>query len=477
MGDLPYIISDWVKGEHFYGRGQLCQALAARQERCVYLAGTRRIGKTSLMLRLAAQLSPHAIYCDLMRAGGGEQLDEARLVALMRRQLAQQSSASPQLRASRADWDRETASLCGWLEEVSWRWEELGISVTLLWDEAELLRRLPTATLMPLRAILQHSESLRAIVCASKGLADLNERWRDDFVSPFLFGFRTCYIAGLSDEEADELIRQRGRVAVASRSADIIRAWSGNHPFLLQSLCGRLYDGGRLREPDEHDLHVDAAMAGLFHVDASYLSPSEQAILSALARQGALAPAELAQHTGLAGEAIHSFAAGMAELGMLRLTEGRWRVGSEFLALWARMQPAPLAAITDLASLEVIDPELQQLELARAEQRRRARAIESQPRDAAPVDGALSDVRARIAAIDRQLARRSEQIAPAQQPLSERERAVLRLVAAGLTNQEIARELTIALDTVKAHLKHISEKLGAANRAQAVARAQELGLL
>ncbi len=46
-----------------------------------------------------------------------------------------------------------------------------------------------------------------------------------------------------------------------------------------------------------------------------------------------------------------------------------------------------------------------------------------------------------------------------------------------MTNQEIARELTIALDTVKAHLKHISSKLGAQNRAQAVARAKELGVI
>ena len=54
---------------------------------------------------------------------------------------------------------------------------------------------------------------------------------------------------------------------------------------------------------------------------------------------------------------------------------------------------------------------------------------------------------------------------------------MLRLVAAGMSNPEIARELTIAIDTVKAHLKHIAVKLEAASRAQAVARAKELGLL
>jgi LuxR family maltose regulon positive regulatory protein len=63
------------------------------------------------------------------------------------------------------------------------------------------------------------------------------------------------------------------------------------------------------------------------------------------------------------------------------------------------------------------------------------------------------------------------------EPLSERELQVLRLMAEGLTNKEIAARLIIALGTVKAHIHHISSKLGAQNRAHAVARAKELGLL
>lgn len=63
------------------------------------------------------------------------------------------------------------------------------------------------------------------------------------------------------------------------------------------------------------------------------------------------------------------------------------------------------------------------------------------------------------------------------EPLSEREIEVLRLLAEGLTNEQIARRLVIALGTVKAHIHNIAGKLGAQNRAHAVARAQELGLL
>ena len=61
--------------------------------------------------------------------------------------------------------------------------------------------------------------------------------------------------------------------------------------------------------------------------------------------------------------------------------------------------------------------------------------------------------------------------------LSARERGVLRLVAAGLSNRQIAEALSISERTVKFHGTAIFNKLGAENRAQAVALAAERGLL
>jgi len=61
--------------------------------------------------------------------------------------------------------------------------------------------------------------------------------------------------------------------------------------------------------------------------------------------------------------------------------------------------------------------------------------------------------------------------------LSERELEVLRLIAKGLTNREIAERLVVAVSTVKTHINNIYRKLDASNRAQAVTRASELNLL
>jgi LuxR family maltose regulon positive regulatory protein len=63
------------------------------------------------------------------------------------------------------------------------------------------------------------------------------------------------------------------------------------------------------------------------------------------------------------------------------------------------------------------------------------------------------------------------------EPLTDRELEILRLLAAGRSNQRIAHDLVVALDTVKKHVTHILGKLGAANRTEAVARARQLGLI
>lgn len=63
------------------------------------------------------------------------------------------------------------------------------------------------------------------------------------------------------------------------------------------------------------------------------------------------------------------------------------------------------------------------------------------------------------------------------EPLSERELEVLRLMAQGASNAEIARKLVLSLNTVKKHGSHIFEKLGASTRLQAVEAARRMNLI
>ncbi len=90
--------------------------------------------------------------------------------------------------------------------------------------------------------------------------------------------------------------------------------------------------------------------------------------------------------------------------------------------------------------------------------------------DAGIVSSLLDDTKRRLLAGIRRPVRAGEE-------LSQRELVILRLLGAGLTKPEIARELFIAYNTVKTHTRTIYRKLGASNRDEAVARARELKLI
>ena len=108
-----------------------------------------------------------------------------------------------------------------------------------------------------------------------------------------------------------------------------------------------------------------------------------------------------------------------------------------------------------------------------AAQRGRSRA-------ALPIDpGYLAELLRACGQADTVPPRRGAAAAPAglAEPLTDRELEVLRLLATGKSNQRIARELVVAVDTVKKHVTHVLGKLGAANRTEAAARARQLGLI
>ncbi|HEX9922374.1 MAG TPA: response regulator transcription factor, partial [Anaerolineae bacterium] len=86
-------------------------------------------------------------------------------------------------------------------------------------------------------------------------------------------------------------------------------------------------------------------------------------------------------------------------------------------------------------------------------------------------------VAAKVVAEFARLANQAPRTQALESPLSERKIEVLRLVAKGATNREIAATLFIAEGTVRNHLTNILGKLGVSDRTQAAVKAKELGLV
>ena len=62
------------------------------------------------------------------------------------------------------------------------------------------------------------------------------------------------------------------------------------------------------------------------------------------------------------------------------------------------------------------------------------------------------------------------------EPLSDREIEILRLIAAGMTNQEIAAQLVVSISTIKTHINRTYRKLDVHSRTQALVKISELGI-
>ena len=166
----------------------------------------------------------------------------------------------------------------------------------------------------------------------------------------------------------------------------------------------------------------------------------------------------------LFGTLIHGAAAGylaMLAAALSRTADAR-RLFEEALESNAAMDLAPLLARTRVDYAEFL-------------------ALAGTPADRDRVRLLLAEARAAAEPLGMQpLLRRIEQVSAADTAtgaLSERELAVLRLVAAGASNKRVAAELSISLPTVATHLRNILRKTGAANRTEAVTQARRAGLL
>jgi DNA-binding winged helix-turn-helix (wHTH) protein len=338
---LPYVVGQWVRGDAFYGRRMQIDEILAGNRNWLWLLGTRRIGKTSLLKQLEhlAVASPEhgffPVFWDLQGADRPDDLHSDFSEALLDTE-ERLHGAGIRLDEVRSD---ELFESLGRLRRAL---RGANLRLLLLCDEVEELIHLnrdDPALLRKLRRAMQSREGVRSVLASSSRLWQLAEEGGD--TSPFLDGFTPpLYLGALTDEEARELIRQTG-LPTASQpefsdlDVERIRSSCGNHPYLMQLVCRRAVDLGDLEGAIEQ-VSTDRSVGFFFSVDFELLSVTDRAVLRLLAERSELSHDtlrdELAEHAALAASLDV-----LLRLGLIgERSGGGFHITNEFFRRWLR---------------------------------------------------------------------------------------------------------------------------------------------
>jgi len=284
---IPYVVGQWVRDKRFYGRHHHLREVLDGPRESLWILGTRRIGKTSLLRQLEwiaaerPELGYLPLFWDFQGADDPSELHLSFHDALLD---SEQRWSELGIEVSRLDPKDLFASLTHLRRQI----RTTDRTLLLLCDEVEELIELnnrDASLLSKLRRSMQSGEEMRVVLASTIRLWALAEQRVD--TSPFLLGFLPpLYLSSLKDEEARSLVAQDQlaselRPALAKPDVKRICDDCANHPYLLQLVAKRLLEAQDLELAVEEVL-ADEMVAHFFSVDYEMLSAAEKKVLSAL---------------------------------------------------------------------------------------------------------------------------------------------------------------------------------------------------
>jgi DNA-binding winged helix-turn-helix (wHTH) protein len=333
---VPYVVGQWVRGDYFYGRTAVIEEVLRGNRNWLWLLGTRRVGKTSVLKQLEylalslPDLGFVPVFWDLQGADRPEDLHLDFADALL----------DAEDRFERVGLDLTTIRADDCFDSLGRLRRALlskGLRLLLLCDEVEellQLKRKDPSLLRKLRRALHSRDGIRSVLASSGRLWQLADT--DEDTSPFLDGFTPpLSIGSLDDGSARALARQQ-HLPEASRPGfdddeiDRICQLCGNHPYQIQLLCRRALDRGDLEDAVDEVAH-DRAVGFFFSVDYELLAPLERSILELLAQHSHASSTEVQHHLDDTSDATTSLSS-LLDLGVVsRDADGRYDIASYFL--------------------------------------------------------------------------------------------------------------------------------------------------
>jgi hypothetical protein len=330
----PFIAGSWVRGENFFGRGGMLRDVLEGERDSLWVAGARRLGKTSLLkeleyrVQLSAQTPFVPLYWDLQGSGDARGLADGLLGSV-------EDSEAFRRATDVAVEDLEGLSVADMLTTMVRRTVRSGWRLLLLVDEAEeflAVARTDTVVLPRLRRIFQKGPEVRTVLTATKRLARLDEL-TDVATSPFLQGFMPpVYLTPLASDEARALL---ARGQFSRDEVELVLERTANHPFLVQLIASRLFESRDLGATLDQ-VAADEMVSNFFSVDFQTLDGDERALLEQMARDGARTRKELAQAVRRTEETVEPLLYGLRMMGYLTTEEGSYRIGNWFFERWLR---------------------------------------------------------------------------------------------------------------------------------------------
>ncbi len=325
---VPFAVGQWVRAEGFYGRGAQIAEILDGNRNWLWLLGTRRVGKTSLLKQLEhlTSGSPEGgyfpVFWDLQGTESPEELHQDFADALL-----DTEERLERLGIGIADVAADDLFIS--LGRLRRKLRSKRLKVLLLCDEVEELIQLKEkdpALLRKLRRALQSREDIRSVLASSIRLWALAEQKQD--TSPFLHGFTPpLYLDILDDEEARSLIRQtqlevEARPRFGDHAVELIRERCGNHPYLIQLVCQRYLELGETDEAFEQ-VATDSMVSFFFSVDFELLTRNERKIITSIAERAAASSNTIQLDLHLDSPSLVGSLNRLERLGFIRRNEER----------------------------------------------------------------------------------------------------------------------------------------------------------
>ena len=357
MPITPYVVGQWVREERFYGRTGLLEEILEGNRNCLWILGTRRIGKTSILKQLEhlAASSPAPRYFPLFWDFQGSQ-EEEDLHQGFRDALLDGIDRLEALGIPLAEIENDDlfASMTRLRRELRSR----DLSLLLLGDEVEELvnvhQRAPRF-LSRLGRALQSAENIRTVFASTIRLWNLAAE--EATTSSFLHGFTPpLLVRGLADEEARGLIRQSQlppgyRPKVDEPTIEVIRARCNNHPYLLQLLGERYVEFQDLDQAIE-EIAADQMVSFFFSADLAMLTESERRILQAIGEDnedGEATSQSIREKLALESASLQGALQRLEHLGFIqRSPGGGYSLVNYFFKRWfAELEKEPREQVAD----------------------------------------------------------------------------------------------------------------------------------